>query len=399
MSNHNQKEINTHCGNCNYPINNAKYCSECGQKNTDGRISVKEFFSVTILTVFNLESKFFQTIRDIFIPGKLTTEWFKGKHKPYFHPVRLFIVTALLLIAVLSLFITKGSINMTDNYERVKQESYRKGFIKEINNYSALYARDEIAKTTLDSLAKTMKEGHIDSGIRIFANYGKKHDLPSFKDKSLEEVISFSAKEFGNEITDSIINVIKSKKRLSRDSIQLMNLVGDGLKKNISNEDFLNLSPQELLDKYQIKGFFRQLHFKQRIKLQKGSENVIPFMLANSLWIALILMPFLAIILKLFYIKLDYYYLEHLIFSFHVHSFAFIVFAIICVFMKLVYVHPLIVLIGFLVLFIYLYKSLRKVYKQSRLKTITKLLFINIIYLVLFFSFAILGIIISLFLF
>ena len=76
---------------------------------------------MAINTVFNLESKFFQTIRDIVKPGKLATEWFTGRHKPYFHPIRLFIVTALLLIAVLSLFVTEDNSFQSDDTETAQR--------------------------------------------------------------------------------------------------------------------------------------------------------------------------------------------------------------------------------------------------------------------------------------
>ncbi len=399
MTEANQNDKNGYCGNCHNSIGNAKYCSNCGQKNTDGRISIREFFSVVLLTVFNLESKFFQTIRDIFSPGKLTTEWFKGRHKPYFHPVRLFIVTALLLIAGLSPFITEDNSFMPRDYEKAQQETYRKSFIKEINNYAVLYLKDKKAKMLLDSLAKTMREGKIDSGRKTMINYGKKNDLSDFKDKSPEEIIAYFEREFGPDLADSIIHVIKSKRQLSQDSVKLTNLIGDAMKRNISNEDFINLTANEIADKYQIEGFFKRIHFKQRIRLQKSGKNLLPFVLANSLWVALLMMPFLAIILKLLYIRHDYFYLEHLIFSFHTHSFAFILFSIICIFMKLIYFHPYIIFFGFLLLFIYLYKSLRNVYQQSKSKTISKLVFANIIYLCLFFSFALLGLIVSIFLF
>lgn len=350
-------------------------------------------------TVFNLESKLFQTIRDIFSPGKLTNEWFKGRHKPYFHPVRLFIVTALLLIAALSPFISEDIPFMTDDYEEAKRETYRKEFVKEIDNYAVLYLKDKKAKMVLDSLAKTLRDGRVNSGRKTMINYGNKNGLPDFKDKSPEEIMAYYKDEFGNELADSIINVIKSKRRLIQDSFQLINLVGDVLNHNISNEDFLDLTPAQIADKYQIEGFFKRLHFRQRLRLQKSGKNLFPFVLGNSLWVALLMMPFLAIILKLLYIRRDYYYVEHLIFSFHAHSFAFILFAIICIFMKTVYLHPLIVVFGFFVLFIYLYKSLRKVYKQGGLKTISKLLLANIVYLGLFLSFAMMGLVVSLFLF
>ena len=230
-------------------------------------------------------------------------------------------------------------------------------------------------------------------------NYGAQNNLTDLDDKSNEEIITHLEKEVGYELTDSLINLVKSKRRTSRDSINLVSLVGDNNKHNIANEDFIKLDPNELADKYQIDGFFKRFHFKQRIRLQKSGKNLMTFVLGNSLWVGLLMMPFLALILKLLYFRHNYYYIEHLIFSFHSHSFAFILFTAICLFLNLIFFHPAIVFLGFLSLFIYLYKSLRKVYQQGRGKTIAKLLFANVIYMLLFFAFALLGIIVSIFLF
>ena len=167
----------------------------------------------------------------------------------------------------------------------------------------------------------------------------------------------------------------------------------------ISNEDFVNLTPVEIADKYEINGLLKRLNFKQRVRLQQSGNNLLPFILGNSLWVALLMMPFLALILRLLYLRKDYYYVEHLIFSFHAHSFTFLLFTFICLFTNLIYFHHIIFFLGFFVLFIYLYKSLKNVYKQARWITILKLLSTNILYVVLFFGFALLGMIVSIFIF
>jgi len=244
-----------------------------------------------------------------------------------------------------------------------------------------------------------MKEGQVGSGRNIFSNYGQKNNLADLSDKSAAEIIKYFRSEVGPVKTDSIINVVKSNQRLIKDSVELANLIGDQMRIKISNEDFLNLNPNSIADKYQIEGYFKRLHFKQRIRLQKSGKNLLPFVIGNSFWVLMLMMPFLALILKLLYIRHDYYYVEHLIFSFHVHSFAFILFTGICIFMNLVFFHPLIVFFGLFLIFIYLYNAIRRVYQQNRWKTVLKLLFTNVIYLCLFFGFAILGILVSIFLF
>ena len=138
------KERNQNCRNCHHPISDsAKFCSDCGQKNTDGRIKIGSFFSALFSTVFNLESKFFQTMAHIFIPGKLTIEYFKGKHKRYFHPVRLFIVSALFLIAAIGYQLSED-MAIVDIHERIE---------KQVQNKKLLTQLDTISQQTLEQFA------------------------------------------------------------------------------------------------------------------------------------------------------------------------------------------------------------------------------------------------------
>jgi len=340
---------NHNCKNCGQSIfASAKYCSNCGQKNTDGRISIKSFFNSFFSTVFNLESKFFQTMGHIFIPGKLTAEYFKGKHKRYFHPVRLFIVSALILIAAVGSQLSDMSMHnvheQTENY--VRKESF-------------LLTMKEMTKKTLEKFPGN-------SSLR-----------PAF---------------------DSLYQDLKEQELIGRDSVDMNKaIVTDGLDNiniKISNEDFLNYTPDELADKYNIEGYRDRFLFKQKVKLLKEEGSFVPFVLGNSLWIVLLMMPFLALILKLLYIRKDYYYVEHLVFSFHTHAFAFLLLALVN-FLAKFYQHTLIAGLAILVLFLYLYMAIYRVYGQSKFITLIKLLLINISYLFLFFFFFIFGLLAS----
>lgn len=338
------------CRNCTYPIlQSASYCSNCGQKNTDGRISISSFFSSFFSTVFNLESKFFQTMGHVFIPGKLTVEYFQGRHKRYFHPVRFFIVTALLLIGAMGLLLTEGAFAF-HVHKRALQQVQSENFIENMEG---------VAQSTLDKFPD---------------NASLK---PAF---------------------DTLYKDLKAKTIDLRDSIDMDNFVMTGafeeLQINISNKDFLNLNTEELLAKYKIEGTINRLVFKQKIKLFKDEKSFGPFVLGNSLWIVLLMMPFLALILKILYTRHGYYYVEHLVFSFHTHAFAFLLFAIIGLLIHLG-VPVWIVAIGFFCMAIYLYVALLRVYGQGKLKTLAKQLIIHVSYFFLFMFFFVFGLVSS----
>ena len=87
------------CPNCNnvFP-KDAKYCPACSQKTRSGKVTVREYLSDFFDQVFNLDSKLFKTLGALFIPGKLTKEYFLGKRKSYAPPIRLFLVMVIIFL-------------------------------------------------------------------------------------------------------------------------------------------------------------------------------------------------------------------------------------------------------------------------------------------------------------
>ncbi|MCK6695683.1 MAG: hypothetical protein L6Q97_26705, partial [Thermoanaerobaculia bacterium] len=68
-----------YCPNCYYPLPyKAKFCAQCGQKANDGKITMAALFKQVWVKAFHLEGKLFRSLRDIFIPGKIAVEFFKG---------------------------------------------------------------------------------------------------------------------------------------------------------------------------------------------------------------------------------------------------------------------------------------------------------------------------------
>ncbi len=94
-----------------------------------------------------------------------------------------------------------------------------------------------------------------------------------------------------------------------------------------------------------------------------------------------LLLPIFALILKLLYARRDFYYSEHLVFSVLFYDFMYLIGAVglLCSMASwLDWISGLL----WLVVFFYLYKSMRHVYKQSRGKTILKFLLLNFIFLI-----------------
>ena len=137
MSHHQKVKHHPYCLNCHYPLSEFdKNCSQCGQKPTDGRTTMHDLLHEFVHTLFHLDGKLFWTLKHLFVPGKLTTEFFKGHHKRYAHPVQLFLVLGALAFGVLTSKAHRAEEQFAKSIERSKDEVYRNKFLLELDSVS-----------------------------------------------------------------------------------------------------------------------------------------------------------------------------------------------------------------------------------------------------------------------
>ena len=105
--------------------------------------------------------------------------------------------------------------------------------------------------------------------------------------------------------------------------------------------------------------------------------NIEPQILVNNLVntvnkfmspVLILLIPLLAIILKILFFRSPFYYIDHLIFALHFQSFLFLMALTIRI---LTHIHPLFILAGLVIPF-YLIFAMKKVYQQPVKKTLLK---------------------------
>ncbi len=110
-----------------------------------------------------------------------------------------------------------------------------------------------------------------------------------------------------------------------------------------------------------------------------GYDAMMEKLVHRASKVVFILIPVLALLLQLFYIRRKRLYYDHLIFAIHFHSFLFLMLFL----YALVDLFPLNIdiLVFISCILIYLYIALYQVYKQSYFKTLLKLLLIFVTYL------------------
>jgi len=118
--------------------------------------------------------------------------------------------------------------------------------------------------------------------------------------------------------------------------------------------------------------------------------NNIPLML-------LAMMPFLALFLKLLYIRRERFYVEHLVLNFHHHAFAFLLLTLVLLISRSF--NALELLLAIIAIFTFLYLTMKRYYGQGHGKTFLKFVAFNVFYLFSFLVVLMITLIISFFLF
>ncbi len=338
------------CHNCGFESESPfHYCPNCGQKHTDGKITLSALWTEFKNAVFNIESRTWRTLTNLFIPGRLTLEYFAGKHRQYIHPLRLLLATSVLFIISMSLHdfqsATNHSYNIKDrilkNYER--QRLFRI-LVKITDSTHKIFPEPQtqlITDTILTALNDSLRNLLFESGNKFANKYGDKYG-------------------------DSI------------DVNRYASFGSEGIER-ISKRDFLTMDEEELAAVYKKEASsIDRLILKQKVKLIKDESKLSAALIGHSTWAFLLMMPCLALVLYLLYVRRRYFYVEHLIFAFHFQAFSFIMLAFLIAGINL---FPQWIFITFgAITWGYLFISMLQVYKQSRIKTLFKSLVFSISY-------------------
>ncbi|MCB0685459.1 MAG: DUF3667 domain-containing protein, partial [Saprospiraceae bacterium] len=267
------------CLNCGAPLEESdQYCGHCGQKTHDGKVPLLSMLHEFVSDQLNLDGKVLYTLKLLLTPGLLTTEYFAGKRKKQINPIRLFFFAMIVGLAVFQLSDSDLDLNS----------------LKEVwgstNKVQSLM--------TIDTLQSILSEHKILEADSI---------LSDLKDRLMIRTDSIDLKN-----QDSIIFLFD----------YFENQVGGPLR--ISREDFAEKTPAQIVQQLEIKGL-ASIYFKQKIKLIKNPNSLLEYILRNLAWIYLAYIPVIAIVLKLLYIRKHRFYMEHFVFSLHLHT-AFIIF-------------------------------------------------------------------------
>ncbi len=186
--------------------------------------------------------------------------------------------------------------------------------------------------------------------------------------------------------SDSLITDINSSLDSSIVVVPGVELTLDAFanKQNI-REGLMELSGQMEKELAEEKDPEERVKLREQIRLIRNPEQAIAKILRYMSWAFFLLLPVFALILQLFYLRKNYFYTRHLVFSIHLHTFIFFIFILlVSLHLLFQYVNAYLSLGLIVTIPVYFVAALKRFYGQNILKVVLKFLGITIMYSLLF---------------
>src|SRR5437762_2668287 len=267
----------THCENCGAELQ-GHWCSQCGQPAIEYRRSFRYVVADLLNEFLNWDSKFFTTIALlIFKPWRLTNAFLAGKRVRYVNPLRLYLLASILFFFAVN-YATKG-LKFEPGKLEPKDRAELEAELKDKDLPPA--AREKLAALLRESSPSPASEPSTNTPSPVPSG------SPNASPSSPAPETDTQKKQYG-----------KIGQRPFAFS--------DGAKSSSPIERWFEAKAKEKMGEHGTKmGLFISTVFSN-----------LPYMM-------LCCIPLFALVLKVLYIRRRIFYIDHLIYALHIHTFAY----------------------------------------------------------------------------
>ena len=319
------------CENCGSSVA-GRYCGNCGQRVEPPIHSVWHFLQVAAEDVTHADSRLWRTLAALlFKPGFLTREFLDGRRARYLPPVRLYLVLSVLF------FVGLAATGHTpgEGETRVSPET----------------------RAGLDEARQALAEAHANGAPLVLIGVpGATHTAPAAGGSGKLEP---DAKPVDARPASAAPRTYSA---LEGDPQQCKEIHYNGPWKSTIEPAFYRSCVQSTQD---------------------HGRSLVQSFLHNLPRAMFVFLPLLAAVMMLLYWHPRHYYVEHLLFCLHNHAFAFLVVLVAGILGALLpFAATLIGWVTACYIVWYLFRSMRVMYRQGKLRTVAKLGFLSFVYLV-----------------
>lgn len=327
------------CLNCGTLVH-GRFCHVCGQENIVTHQNFTGLARHFIYDIFHFDGKFFDTLKNLFFkPGVVAGEYVKGKRAKYLDPIRMYLFTSALFFLIFFTF-KKPELVRDSGTSIAIPEKTRMDLINGL--------KEELNKKQGDSVLSKKIALLLDTTKQVTFEDLNKIDPPS------------------------IINDNDKKYRSAGEYDSLQKLL-----------------PEARRDNWLTRGLYKkafEMKTKYKGNLSQGVNDFADKFLHQMPYLLFLSLPFFALVLKFLYVRRkNFFYSDHAVFTLYHYIFSFFLLMFMFAFDSLGDITHWKVFFnwmmgGLCVLWLlYLYKSMRNFYTQSRIKTITKFLLLNLL--------------------
>jgi uncharacterized protein DUF3667 len=337
----------THCENCGAELQ-GHWCAQCGQPAIEYRRSFRYVVADLLNEFLNWDSRFFTTIALlIFKPWRLTNEFLAGKRVRYVNPLRLYLLASILFFFA----VNYGAKGIRIDATKFPEEK-----------------RAEVAAVIAD------KRGEIEKEL-------SKENLTLEQRQQLQKTLDYLTRPAAT-ITPTPAQTESSTpspgaSATAEPGQQNYGPIGD--RPFVVFDDGKSTTPFERW----IEGRAKEKMGEQGTKM----GLFIATLFSNLPYMMLCCIPLFALVLKLLYIRRHLFYIDHLIYALHIHSFFYAAVMLIVLITIGLTRFASAAIAGWLIALLWIafltqiFLSIRFVYRQGWFWSIFKFLFGGFVYL------------------
>jgi hypothetical protein len=387
----------THCENCGAPLT-GEFCAQCGQHAIDYRRSILRVLLDAADSFLNWDTKFLHSINQLLIhPWQLTNDFNAGRRARYVHPLRLYLIASIVffLLARAINWDSQGPIQLTAQDRTELVASLNKMIEPNSPLTSEQRAQVELARVKLaepEGALTTEQRAELKKTIRAYIKSQVSKSLSVEERTKMATVLARIPR-----IPDPEMPMPPPVLPPSPDSSATPSVTDQPSVPPVITPPTPKVKPPmhfTVGPPGEKKTPFA-LWLEKQVKEKIGEDGArLKFFLetlrSNIPVMMLCCIPLFAFILKILYIRKGRFYVEHLVYALHIHTFLYV--AIIITSLAVMGANRTVpVLAGWITglmvcaILVQIFLSIRRVYKQGWFMTMMKFFFGGLVYCVILF--------------